>query len=95
MQGNELLDDSKLFSVYRFDRVGRRGGGVRVLAKATVDSYLVPVHCSLELVCVNLSLPFGRTILIACYRQQDSDCSFVDELYSVLLHLQSLYRSPR
>lgn len=53
------------------------------------------MNCSLELVCINLSLPFGKAILVACYRPPDSDSSFVDELYSVLLHLQSRYRRAK
>lgn len=91
ISNDELLHNQSNFAIYRADRVGRRGGGVLVLIKSCVTSFPVPINTSHEILCVNITLPTSTNILVACYRAPDCDSSFIDDLYSVLLDLQTRF----
>lgn len=93
IQDNELLSAKSSYCIHRQDRLGRRGGGVVALVKPSLPSSRIDAECRHEILCVNLTFPTSKTVLIACYRAPDSDDNFTQELYSVVLDLTS--RFPR
>lgn len=92
-QCNEILRDLGSFTIYRRDRVERRGGGILVLVKSHLHSYKVDINSSYEMLCVNLPVASGNHILVTCYRPLDCDYAFINDLHLVLADLNS--RFPR
>lgn len=93
VDNHELLHSTSLFTTYRRDRVGRRGGGVLVFVKSSIESNLLTTSCEHEILCIRISLPTCTNILIACYRAPDCDRSFIEDISSVVLDLVT--RFPR
>lgn len=91
IESDELLQDATSFITYRYDRTSRRGGGVLVFVRSNIASCSVAINCSLEIVCVKLSLKTCTNILIACYRPPDCDHTFTNDLHSVLVNLTSRF----
>lgn len=87
----ELLDNNKPFFIYRRDRASRRGGGVLVFIKTSLNSSLLMTHPCQEILCIRITLSTSTCIVIACYRPPDSDSSFIADFYSVLLVLNTRF----
>lgn len=87
---NEILPDNNLYKIYRNDRIDRRGGGVLVAIKKTLQSYCIDNTSSLEIVWAAFPMSSGTILIGACYRAPASDNSFLNSLrdsVSEALHL--------
>lgn len=71
------------FTVYRHDRVGRRGGGVLLGVKSAIHSRPVIVPCDIEMVWCMLGPQHVKLLVGVCYRPPDDSC-FVTKLHDVL-----------
>lgn len=77
---NEILPDNNLYKIYRNDRIDRRGGGVLVAIKKTLQSYCIDNTSSLEIVWAAFPMSSGTILIGACYRAPASDNSFLNSL---------------
>lgn len=87
---NEIFP-GRNFHIYRNDRTNRRGGGVLLAIRQTVQSYTINVHSDLEMIWVACVTKFTTILIGNCCRPPDCSHSFVDDLRSSMNQATKLY----
>lgn len=89
----EIFPDRNNFHIYRNDRKNKRGGGVLLAVRKTVQSYAINVHSDLEMIWVACVTKFTTLLIGNCYRPPDCSHSFVDDLRSSITQATNLCRT--
>lgn len=77
---SELFNEKRNYSVYRYDRTHRRGGGVLLAVRNGITSFSVETNASVEITWAACVTASAKVLIGACYRPPDSDPSFLKEL---------------
>lgn len=77
-----------MFTVYRKDRPGVRGGGVIVAIRNNVSSSVISLNSTLEILWVTIKLEFQTCVVGVCYRPPNSPADFVEGLTEVIDEIQ-------
>lgn len=88
---NAELALSMEFTIYRNDRLGRRGGGVILAVKKHIPSSLITIDSTLEIIWVRVGLRFKTCVIGVCYRPPESPVEFIDNLNDALDEIHSKF----
>lgn len=81
---SEFFNAVSSFSIYRCDRTSRRGGGVLLAIKKSLQSHVIHVNSELETVWACVEINHRKFIFAVCYRSPTYPPSFNAELHDAL-----------
>lgn len=88
---NEVLPDCCNFAIYRKDRTSKRGGGVLLVVKKHIPSFLVDVTTPLELLWICITSKSSQYILGVCHRPPDSLETFISDFHNNLIEITAKF----
>lgn len=84
VDNKELLNCKKDYTIYRHDRIERKGGGILIAVSDEIASYDVSIASHLEFLCVCIQINYADFLFCACYRPPNSSSTFCDEFHDCL-----------
>lgn len=84
VDNKELLNCKKDYTIYRHDRIERKGGGILIAVSDEIASYDVSIAWHLEFLCVCIQINYADFLFCACYRPPNSSSTFCDEFHDCL-----------
>lgn len=91
IEDHELFPSDFHFTTYRKDRTNRKGGGVLIAVRNTLQSSIIRHDNILEMIWVCLHNASGKLVFGVCYRPPDSHVSFPDSLRHELTIMRNEY----
>lgn len=81
---SEIFSSQACYNLFRCDRSSKRGGGVLVAVKNSLECMRVNVTTNLEFSCVQISVNFTKILLCVCYRSPSTPSGFCNDLHDAL-----------